>query len=57
MNSIEISNRKAAIQWWNQLSQEQRMFLARQFQIKTKQIVIWQMMTGRQIENVWKLFS
>jgi len=57
MNSIEISNRKAAIQWWNQLSQEQRMFLARQFQVKTKQIVIWQMMTGRQIENVWKLFS
>jgi hypothetical protein len=57
MNSIETSNRKAAIQWWNQLSQEQRMFLARQFQIKTKQIVIWQMMTGRQIENVWKLFS
>jgi len=57
MNSIEISNRKAAIQWWNQLSQEQRMFLARQFQIKTKQIVTWQMMTGRQIENVWKLFS
>ena len=57
MNSIEISNRKAAIQWWNQLSQEQRMFLARQFQIKTKQIVIWQMMTGRQVENVWKLFS
>jgi len=57
MNSIETSNRKAAIQWWNQLSQEQRMFLARQFQVKTKQIVIWQMMTGRQIENVWKLFS
>ena len=57
MNSIEISNRKAAIQWWNQLSQEQRMFLARQFQVKTKQIIIWQMMTGRQIENVWKLFS
>jgi uncharacterized protein with gpF-like domain len=57
MNSIETSNRKAAIQWWNQLSQEQRMFLARQFQIKTKQIVTWQMMTGRQIENVWKLFS
>jgi uncharacterized protein with gpF-like domain len=57
MNSIETSNRKAAVQWWNQLSQEQRMFLARQFQIKTKQIVIWQMMTGRQIENVWKLFS
>jgi len=57
MNSIETSNRKVAIQWWNQLSQEQRMFLARQFQVKTKQIVIWQMMTGRQIENVWKLFS
>jgi len=57
MNSIETSDRKVAIQWWNQLSQEQRMFLARQFQIKTKQIVIWQMMTGRQIENVWKLFS
>jgi hypothetical protein len=57
MNSIETSNRKAAVQWWNQLSQEQRMFLARQFQVKTKQIVIWQMMTGRQIENVWKLFS
>lgn len=57
MNSIETSNRKVAIQWWNQLSQEQRMFLARQFQIKTKQIAIWQMMTGRQIENVWKLFS
>jgi uncharacterized protein with gpF-like domain len=57
MNSIETSNRKAAVQWWNQLSQEQRMFLARQFQIKTKQIVIWQMMTGRQVENVWKLFS
>jgi hypothetical protein len=57
MNSIETSNRKAAVQWWKQLSQEQRMFLARQFQVKTKQIVIWQMMTGRQIENVWKLFS
>jgi hypothetical protein len=57
MNSIETSNRKAAVQWWKQLSQEQRMFLARQFQIKSKQIVTWQMMTGRQIENVWKLFS
>lgn len=57
MNNIQINNRVVAIQWWNQLSQEQRMFLTRQFQIKTKQIVSWQMMTGRQIENVWKLFS
>jgi hypothetical protein len=57
MNNTETNNRVVAIKWWNQLSQEQKMFLARQFQIKTKQIVSYQMMTGRQIENVWKLFS
>lgn len=57
MNNTETNNRVIAIKWWNQLSQEQKMFLARQFQIKTKQIVSYQMMTGRQIENVWKLFS